>query len=128
MYTINNGEISYNVLYLVSGTESIVYNSITYALGQFFRGLPGIKSFTPTGIGTPSIVEVLEIRGLGIEYFEINDDQPVYNNSTIFTGFSLEYQLNEAEKKVSDVTQLKGFSLELIDYPFYSFTINETRV
>ncbi|MDB5011506.1 MAG: hypothetical protein JWQ06_2295 [Mucilaginibacter sp.] len=93
-----------------------------------FRGVPGITTFTYSGTGTQIVNEVTEFRGGGIELIENAVDIPAFADITLLKGIAVEFALNDAEKKVNEVTKITGFALELIDYPFYSFEIIEKRL
>ncbi|HWZ35390.1 MAG TPA: hypothetical protein VNW51_04485 [Mucilaginibacter sp.] len=127
-YSIITGEINYNVLYVVGGTQSVVYNSITYTTGQQFRGVPNVRTFTYSGTGTQAVYEILELWEGSLEYVGSGVDQPSYPDVITISGFAVEYSLNDAEKIVQETTKIQGFAIELIDYPFYSFEIFETRL
>lgn len=127
-YIVVSGEIQGGLLYYVAGGQSVIYNSTTYNTGQYFRGAAGVKTFTYSGTGTMELNEVAELRGSATEYVEVSNDQPVYLETTVLKSFGIEYELNEAEKIVNEVTVIRGFALELIDYPFFSFEITENRL
>lgn len=127
-YNVVSGDIINGQLYYVAGTQSVVYNTSIYTTGQFFRGVPGVRTFTYSGSGTQVVNEIAEIRGASIEYLEVVIDQPIYTEVTTFKGFAVEYELNDSEKAVQETTRLTGFGLEFVDYPFYSFEITETRL
>lgn len=127
-YSVITGEINYNVLYIVAGAKSVIYNSVTYLTGQQFRGVQGVRSFTYSGAGTQALYEVFELTASVIEYAESGSDLPVYADETLIRGFTIEYELTDAEKSVRETTKITGFSIELIDYPFYSFEIVETSI
>jgi hypothetical protein len=128
MYIINSGEIQPGILYRVNGEQSVIYNTIVYTPGQYLRGAPGMETFIYSGDGIQSIIEAPEIKGIVVEYSGVSNDQPTYNETAILEGSSVVYDLNDAEKTVSEVTLLKGFSLELTDYPFYSLAVVEIRL
>lgn len=128
-FNVTSGNIQANVLYIVIGAQSVTYNSITYTTGQTFRGINGITTYTLSGgIGSVELDEVLELFGNRISFKENSIDQPVNTDITMLNGFSIEFDLNDAEKIVNEVTTLKGFGIELLDYPFYAFEITETRL
>lgn len=127
-YNVISGEIITGVLYYVAGGKSVVYNTLPYATGQYFRGVNSVTTFTYSGTGAEELNEVAEFKGAAFELVEISGDQPVYPDVTELKGFAIEYELNDAEKVVNEVTKISGFALELIDYPFYSFEITETRL
>lgn len=127
-YTVVTGEIFTGRLYLVTGTQSVTYNSVTYSTGQTFRAITGFKDFTYSGSGTQIVNEVEEIKGGAIECFETAIDVGVFNDVTNLLGMAIEFALNDAEKIVNEFTKIEGFSIELVDFPFYSFEITETRL
>jgi len=127
-YNVVSGDIITGVLYYVAGGKSVVYNTLTYTTGQYFRGVNNITTFTFSGTGSGEINEVTELRGAAFELVGVSGDQPVFPDVTELKGFAIEYELNDAEKVVNEVTKITGFALELIDYPFYSFEITETRL
>jgi hypothetical protein len=124
-YPVVSGEISPGVLYVVAGTGTVTYNGAAYAGGQTFRGLNGIATFT----GSAEVNEVLELKGGGLESVESGIDLPVlFPESTLLKGMAVEFVMNEEEQVVHEVTKITGFAVELIDYPFFSFAITETRL
>ena len=127
-YSVLSGEILNGALYYVSGAQSVIYDTVTYTTGRYFKGVPGITEFTYSGSGTKELNVVTEIAGAGVELVGVDVDNPVFTERTIFNGFAIEYEMNEAEKAVNEVTKIAGFALELIDYPFYSFEITETKL
>jgi hypothetical protein len=127
-YNVLSGEIVTDTLYRVTGEQSVTYNSVTYEPGATFKGVTGANTFEYIGVGIKELNEVLELRAFAIEYVNISSDNPVYDETTVLKSFNVEYELNDAEKIVNEVTRLQGFALELIDYPFYSFEITETRL
>lgn len=127
LYNVISGDICEGILYNVAGGQSVVYNRITYNTGQYFRG-GGIKTFLYTGSGSQILNEILELNCAAIEFVEVSDDQPVFDDIVIYNAISLQYELTDAEKKVIEITKMQGFALELVDYPFYSFEITETRL
>jgi hypothetical protein len=127
-YQILSGEIQPNALYEVVGTQSVIYNFIGYSTGQRFKGIRAIKTFTYSGSGTQEVNEVFQLLGGTIEYVETSIDNTSFADKTLLKGMSVEFALNDAEKVKSEVTKIKGFSIEVIDYPFYSFEIIETRL
>ena len=128
MFNITSGNIQENVLYLVYGTQSVLYNGTTYAVGQTFRGISSITTFTFSGLGTQLVYEVTELKGANITFDENTLDNPVSSDITKLSGFAIEYQQNTNDITFNDITTLKGFAMELLDFPFYSFLINETRL
>jgi hypothetical protein len=129
-YPIVSGEVQPGVLYsIVASTPSngtVTYNGVTLAVGAMFRGVVGVASYTSSGVAT--VNEVLELIGGSVEISLNNIDIPNFEDTTRITGIGVEYELSQEEKVVQDVTEIKGFSIELIDYPFYSFEITETRL
>jgi len=125
MFNITSGNIVAGVLYTVYGAQSVVYNGTTYTTGQRFRGVLGVTTFTFSGTGTQLVYEVLEFTGFAIELTEASLDLPVFTDATLLNGFALEFAQNANDISFNDTTQIAGFSLELIDYPFYSFEIAE---
>ncbi|MES2060822.1 MAG: hypothetical protein V4456_02820 [Bacteroidota bacterium] len=127
-YLVVSGEVTPGGLYVVSGSQSVTYNSITYITDEKFRGVGGIKTFMYSGTGTQAVYEIQEITGGGIEYMGTSVDRSGYPEATLILGVAVEFDLTEAEKIVNEVTNINGFSIELIDYPFYSFEITEIRL
>lgn len=128
MFNIDSGKIQQGILYLVYGTQSVTYNGTTYTTGQYFRGILGVTTYMFLGSGTQLVYETLEARGCAIEYIEDFSDLPVFSDATTFNGFAIEYMQGANDIDFNDVTALKGFAMELLDYPFYSFAITETRL
>ena len=128
MYNISSGNILGGVLYIVWGTNSVIYNGTTYMSGQVFRGVPSITNFTFSGSGTQLVYEVLELQGAALEFSENGLDQPIYSTTTTLNGFAIEYVQNANDISFNDKTILNAFSMELLDYPFYSFQITEKRL
>jgi len=128
MYNITNGNILRDISYVVYGTQSVTYNGVTYTSGQIFRGVSNITTFTFSGSGTQLIYEILELRGGTLEFTENELDNPTFLSTTILSGFTIECFQNGGDISFNDVTVLDGFSLELLDYPFYSFSITEKRL
>ncbi|GGH03770.1 hypothetical protein [Mucilaginibacter phyllosphaerae] len=126
-YNVLTGEITYGLLYYVTGDQSVVYNEAIYDQGEYFRG-NNIKTFTYSGAGLQELNEVTELKCAGIEFFEVSNDLPTFNETTRLVGFAIEFEPNDKEKIVNELTIIKGFALELIDYPFYSFEIIEKRL
>ncbi|WP_454801788.1 hypothetical protein [Mucilaginibacter phyllosphaerae] len=127
-YNITSGEICTDVLYYVAGEKSVIYNLKTYFSGEYFRGINNVTTFNYSGIGSQELYEVAEFKGFALEYIEGNYDQPIYPEVTNLLGGAIEFELTESEKKVNEVTVINAFALELIDSPFYSFEIIETRL
>jgi len=128
MYNITNGYLEADILYIVYGAQSLTYNGTTYNTGQTFKGVAGIPDFTFLGTGTQLVYEVLELDGAAIEYTENALDAPISSDTTMLYGFAIEYMQNANDIVFNDVTVLNGFAMELLDYPFYSFTITERRL
>lgn len=128
MFNIVSGNIKAGVLYLVYGAQSVTYNGTTYTTGQSFRGVLAVTTYTFSGSGTQLVYELVEERGASISYEENALDNPVFSDTTKFSGFAIEYQQNANDIVFNDVTALKGFAMELLDYPFYCFAITETRI
>lgn len=128
MFNIVSGKIQQGVLYLVYGAQSVTYNGTTYTTGQYFRGVLGISTFTFSGSGTQLVYETFEIRGSNIEYVEDSTDKPVFADTTKLIGFAIEYMQGANDITFNDITVLNGFAIELLDYPFYSFAITESRL
>jgi len=128
MFNITSGNILRNVLYLVYGTQNVIYNGATYITGQTFRGIPSITTFTFSGSGTQLLYEVTELRGANIIFDENALDSSLFSDITKHSGFAIEYQQNTNDIAFNDITTLKGFAIELLDFPFYSFFINETNL
>jgi hypothetical protein len=125
MFNITSGNILVGVLYVVYGAQSVVYNGSTYTTGQKFRGVAGVSTFTFSGTGTQLVYEVEEFSGGSVELSENGLELPVFTDSALFNGFGIEYAQNASDISFTDVTQITGFAMELIDYPFYSFEIAE---
>lgn len=127
MYNVAVNSIQFNVLYLVVGSKSVLYNGGEYGTGDFFRGIDGISSFIFIGEGTELITELTELYATGILFEQSNEDKSFPFEETGIKGMSVNYELTAEEKNVQEVTELKGMSLTLLDYPFYTYFINETR-
>jgi hypothetical protein len=121
--SIATGNIQIGILYTVF-VANITYNSTSVTPGNTFLGVFGINNFAGSGL----VYEVLELKGSAIEYLQNSEDLAFLNSITAIAGMSIEFALNESEKVVNDTTQILGMSIELIDYPFYSFSITETRL
>lgn len=128
MYNISSGYILENVLYIVYGSQSVTYNAVTYTTGQTFRGIRSITAFTFSGTGTQLVYELSELRGSTIAFDENAIDSSLFSDTTKISGTAIEYQQNANDIVFTDITVLKGFTMELLDYPFYSFLITETRL
>lgn len=128
MFNIVSGKIQQGVLYLVYGAQSVTYNGTTYTTGQYFRGVLGITTYTFSGSGTQLVYETFEARGCVIEYIEDFSDLPVFVDATKLSGFAIEYTQGANDIAFNDETVLNGFTMELLDYPFYSFAITEIRL
>jgi hypothetical protein len=127
-YSVINGQIKPGILYVVAGSQSVTYNSITYATGQQFRGISGLMNFAYSGTGTQLVNEVQEFTGGGIEFGETAVGNPSFPETTLLLGMAVEFELTDAEKIVTETTKITGFAIELIDYPIYSFEIIEARL
>ncbi|WP_183573850.1 hypothetical protein HDF18_08490 [Mucilaginibacter sp. X5P1] len=126
MYNIISGDIQYNVLYLVSGTQSVTYNGTIYSEGQTFRGIAGIDTYMPE-IGA-AVVEVLELAGGAIEYALNQLDRPRFSEKLIFRGMAIEFGINKIDDRdYGETTTLTGSAIEL-DTVAFSFAITETRL
>ncbi|MDN5288967.1 MAG: hypothetical protein JWR38_5241 [Mucilaginibacter sp.] len=124
-YSVVSGEILPGVLYVIASTQAVTYNGISYISGQTFRGIIGVATFTGSG----EVNEIQELWGGALEQVENGTDLPaVFAENTLLKGMAIEFVMNEEEKIVHEVTRITGFSLELIDYPFFSFAITETRL
>lgn len=128
MLNISSGQILNGILYLVYGTQSVTYNGTIYTTGQIFKGIISVTTFTFSGSGTQIVYEVSEFAGAGIVYDENMLDSSFFSDKTKLDGFAIEYQQNANDILFNETTILKGFSIELIDFPFYSFAITETRL
>lgn len=128
MYNITSGNILADVLYLVYGSQSVIYNGVTYTTDQTFRGAQSISTFTFFGTGTQIVYELLELQASALIFDENNIDYPLFPEITRLKGFEIEYQQNANDIIFNDITALNGFAMELLDYPFYSFQISETRL
>ncbi|GAA4093106.1 hypothetical protein [Mucilaginibacter panaciglaebae] len=126
-YAIVSGEIESDKLYYVVDA-SVIYNSATYTIGQYFRGITGVNTFSYTGAGINDVNEVLEFLGAGVEYEANSTAVSISEKLTEIWGFNIEFVLTEAEKIIPETTKILGFAVELIDYPFYSFAITELRL
>ena len=115
------------VLYIVAGTQSVIYSGTTYTTNQEFRGVSGVTGFTFTGSGTQLVYEVLELFDSGVEFQTNSTDYPNFTDTTVISGFTVEFSLNLSEEIVPDMTEITGFDIELVAYPFYAFSIIETR-
>ena len=128
MYNIASGYIEQGILYTVFGAQSVTYNGTTYITGQAFRGVVSVTTYSLSGTGTQLVYENLELDGAYIEYTENELDAPIFPATTMLNGFVIEYMQNANDIIFKDVTVLNGFAMELLDYPFYSFAIVETRL
>ena len=128
MYNISSGEIEVGVLYLVYGTESVLYNGNTYASGQYFRGIIGVADFIFSGDGTQLVYETLELRGGALEFIPVGHDLTVFGDLTVISGATLEFEQTAADAIFNDATSLDGASVEMIESAGYSFMITETRL
>ncbi len=128
-YQVVSGDISQGILYSVVGAQSVIYNGNTYATGTTFRGVLGVRAFSYSGSGTQEVNEVTELFGSGILFnTDANDAPASFNDVTLLYGMAIEFSLNDEEKIVNEVTKIQGFAIELVDYPFFSFEITETRL
>lgn len=128
MFNVPSGQIQPGRLYLVAGEQSVIYEVYyTIAPGQTFRGVDGVKNFYFDGSGSALVYEVLEFKGGSLQFEENEADRTFELELTELKGMALELELTEEEKIVQETTIIKGMSLELIDFPFYSFVINELR-
>jgi len=127
-YLIVSGEIQAGVRYFVAGSQSIIYNGNTYGSGQYFQGVSGVFTFTYLGSGTQLIYEVSELVGAAVVYSIDSVDDPVYPDTLSLNAMSLEMELTEGEKIINETTAIRGFAVELIDYPFYCFDVIEVRL
>lgn len=126
-FTIDSGNIQPGVLYRVFGSSATVtYEGTTYPENDTFRGVAGAANFTAAGGAT--VQEVLELSGGEAEFMVNGADQPVFAETLLLQGMAVEFELTPAEMVVNETTRLQGFALELIDYPFYSFEVTETRL
>jgi hypothetical protein len=125
MYNIASGYIEDGVLYTVFGGQSVTYNGTTYNTGQSFRGVAGVYSFTFSGTGTQLVYELLEFKGAAIHFHENSLDLPVFPDPTVFKGFGIEYMQNANDILYNEITNLNGFAMEILDYPFYGFQITK---
>jgi hypothetical protein len=128
MYNINSGEIQDGVLYLVYGTQSVLYNGNTYASGQYFRGVTGVTDFSFSGDGTQLVYETLEFKGGALEFITDGQDLPVFGDQTVINGAALEFEQTAADAIFNDATSLDGASVEMMESAGYSFMITETRL
>jgi hypothetical protein len=128
MYNISSGNIESNKLYIVYGTQSVSYNGQVYTTGQNFKGITSISTFTFFGSGTQIVYEVLELKGGEISFALNALDVPIFLEMLILKGCAIEYVQTANDIEFGDLTALNGFAMELLDYPFYSFTITETRL
>ncbi|MBB5395638.1 hypothetical protein [Mucilaginibacter sp. AK015] len=125
-YNVLSGEIQAGILYQVVGAQSVIYNSSTYLTGQYFSGVVSEKTFTYSGTGTQGLNEILQFNGVAIEFD--NEANISFFDTSILGGFAIEYYMNSDEQIINDITQISGFALELLDYPYYSFLIIEERL
>lgn len=127
MYNVLTDEIQANVLYKVIGEKSVIYDEITYNTDDTFRGIQGITTFEYTGSGTEFVTELTELYGTSLVFEQTIEDRAFPFEETGIEGMAIVFELNEAEKIVQEVTRLTGMSITLLDYPFYSYVINEER-
>jgi len=70
LYEIPSGQIAEGVQYQVVGTgTSIVYNSVTYNIGDYFVGVAGVTDYTKTD-GTEIVTEASAFTGFAIGEYE----------------------------------------------------------
>lgn len=129
-FNIVSGSIEPKVLYLVVGVQSVTYNGTTYTTGQTFLGISGVTTYTLSGgISTAEVDEVTKYLGFSLEIRPNSIDLPtIFPEITVLSGFAIEFNLNKSEQITQEVTQISGFTIELVDYPFYGFEIIETRL
>jgi hypothetical protein len=128
MFNVPSGNILRGMLYLVAGGQSVTYNGATYNSWQTFRGVQSVLTYTFSGTGTQLVYEVAEIAGGELELAQNGLDTPIFPDTTVLTGFAIEFQQNANDIILNDITALNGFAVELLDYPYYSFEITETRL
>lgn len=127
-YIVVSGEIQVGLLYYVTGDQSVVYNSTIHIPGQYFRGVSNINTFSYSGSGTQIVTEISELMAVSVELLQSPIEQPTFNDYITLRGGGIGYELNDDEKIINEVTAIKGFALELIDYPFFAFEIIEIRI
>lgn len=72
---ISSGNIEEKASYLVSGSGSVTYNSITYSVGQTFKGVNGITTYSTTG--SPNVYQDFEAVGLEQEVNQSGITPPI---------------------------------------------------
>lgn len=127
-YLVISGQIKAGILYMVAGSQSVTYNSIIYSTGQVFRGITGLMDFVFTGTGIQAINEVQELTGSCVAFRQTAADNPGFVETFLLLGMAIEFGLSDAEKLFNETTKITGFAIELVDYPFYSFSIIESRL
>lgn len=127
LYTINSGEIKPGWLYQVFGESHVVYNLNTYYTGQIFTGVSGITTYYYSGSGTKLLYELTQFFGSNVEYLLNSVEQLAFPEITLFSGFTVEYELIEPEKIAQELTTMHGFTIEFLDN-LYSFVIIEHRL
>ena len=87
--TASTSSVEEGMQYLVSG-DSVVYNSITYSVGDVFTGILGIPDFTGSGAATPTIVDCdlpehthREIVLLTVKLLTENIESPRYQTESV---------------------------------------------
>jgi hypothetical protein len=126
-YNIDSGNIQAGVLYQVYGSSgTLTYNSIVYTPGETFRGVTGTGTFSHSG--DTVLQEVTELSGTGAAFVQDSADLPVFAEKAELCGAAITFDLSPEEQIVNETTRIQGFALELIDYPFFSFEITETRL
>lgn len=68
LINIASGSIEEKACYLVAGSGSITYNSISYSVGQAFKGVSGITTYSIDS-GSPNVYQ--DFQSTGVEQ-EIN--------------------------------------------------------
>lgn len=127
MYNVPDDQIESGRLYQVVGGNGINYNGVVINAGETFRGVAGVKKFTSTGEGAGLVTELTELSGFSVLFEQNLEDRIFPIEKTSIAGMTLQFELNEAEKIVHEVTNLKGMSLTFLDPPSNTCFINETR-
>jgi hypothetical protein len=126
-YNIDSGKIQGGVLYQVYGSSgTLTYNGAVYAPGGTFRGVKDTVTFSQSG--DTVLQEVTELSGVGTAFVQDSEDLPVFADKAELRGAAIAFELSQEEQVVNETTRIQGFALELIDYPFFSFEITETRL
>jgi hypothetical protein len=126
-YNIDSGKIQARVLYQVYGSSgTLTYAGTVYTPGETFRGIAGTGTFSQTG--DTVLQEVTELSGTGAAYVQDSADLPAFTEKAELRGAAIAFELSQEEQVVNETTRIQGFALELIDYPFFSFEITETRL